>query len=103
MMKDVEEKKIDVTDEDKQKVNDSLTKLKEVKEKGDLEEIKKVSEELSKAAQTVGMKMYQQEQAKADNAKKDGANKEEVGDTTDNKKDNSPIEGEVVDDNDEKK
>jgi molecular chaperone DnaK len=107
MMKDVEEKKIDVSDEDKQKVNDSLTKLKEIKDKDDLEEIKKVSEELSKSAQTVGMKMYQQEQAKADNAKKEAGDKAEEGKTGEEKSPpnppaggggEGPIEGEVVDD-----
>ncbi len=96
MMKDVEEKKINVSDEDKKKVNDALVKVKELKEKDDLEAIKNASEELSKAAQTVGMKLYQQEQAKQDNAKKD-ENKTEKGETEE-KKDKGPIEGEVVDD-----
>ncbi len=107
MMKDVEEKKIDVTDEDKKKVNDSLAKLKELKDKDDLEAIKKASEELSTAAQAVGMKMYQQEQAKADNAKKenkDDTNANATNDTNSGeKKDDGPIEGEVVDEKDDKK
>jgi molecular chaperone DnaK len=87
MMKDVEEKKIAVTDEEKKAVNDALLKLKEVKDKDDVEAIKKASEELSKAAQAVGMKMYQQEQA----AKGQSGPEEK-------KKDDGPIEGEVVDD-----
>jgi len=77
MMKDIEEKsaqggsasggKIEVTEEEKQKVNDALAKMKEVKEKDDIEEIKKVSEELSTAAQAIGVKMYQAEQAQTQN------------------------------------
>ncbi len=95
MMKDVEEKKIDVSEEDKKKVNEALVKLKELKDKDDLEAIKKASDELTNAAQTVGMKLYQQEQAKADNAKKDEKVTEEG--KTEEKKEEGPIEGEVVD------
>lgn len=92
MMKDVEEKNIEITDEEKQKVNDALSKLKELKEGEDLEAIKNASEELSNAAQTVGMKMYQAEQAA--NQPEQGADdaaKEEV-----KKDDEGTIEGEVV-------
>jgi len=88
MMKDVEEKKIaSVTEDEKTKVNDAIKALKDVKDKEDLEEIKKKSEELSKVAQAVGMKMYQQEQ----DAKKAGEAKPE-----EKKDDKGPIEGEVV-------
>ncbi|HLD61102.1 MAG TPA: molecular chaperone DnaK, partial [Patescibacteria group bacterium] len=65
MMKDVEEKKIAITDDEKKAVNEALAKVKEVKDKDDVEAIKKTSEELSKAAQAVGMKMYSQESASA--------------------------------------
>jgi len=85
MMKDVEEKKIAVTEDEKKAVNDALAKLKEVKDKDDVDVIKKASEELSKSAQAVGMKMYQQEQA----AKGQPGQEEK-------KKDEGPIEGEVV-------
>ncbi|OGH68319.1 MAG: molecular chaperone DnaK [Candidatus Magasanikbacteria bacterium RIFCSPHIGHO2_02_FULL_45_10] len=87
MMKDVEEKKVAVTEEEKKAINDALEKVKEVKDKDDVEAIKKAAEELSSAAQKIGTKMYQAEQAKGPqpNDKKDG-----------------PIEGEVVDDKDKK-
>lgn len=87
MMKEIEEKKISVTDEEKKKVEDALRALKDLKDKDDAEAIKKASEELSKSAQAVGMKLYQQTQQTpgADNAKKE------------DKKDEGPIEGEVVD------
>ncbi len=102
-MKDVEEKKIAVTDEEKKAVTDGVAKLKEVKDKDDVEEIKKVSEELSKAGQAVGMKMYQSDSAKASADKATGGANPTAENplATDEKKDengNEPLEGEVVDD-----
>ncbi len=98
MMKDVEEKnasadaqhKIEVTDDEKKAVNDALAKVKEVKDKDDVEAIKKASEELSKAAQVVGQKMYQAEQKSQTNTEGNADKKAE------DKKDEGPIEGEVV-------
>jgi molecular chaperone DnaK len=98
MMKDVEEKKINVSDDEKKKVNDALAKLKELKDKDDIDAIKKASEELSKAAQDVGMKMYQQEQAKTSsqqNQNQDKPKEEKSGPET--------VEGEVVNDDENKK
>lgn len=95
MMKEVEEKKIDVSEEEKNKVNTSLAALKEVKDKDDVEAIKKASEELSKVAQVIGQKMY--EQAKAGEAKPAGA--EEPKNSEPGANDKGPIEGEVVDEN----
>ncbi|MFA6547919.1 MAG: molecular chaperone DnaK [Candidatus Magasanikbacteria bacterium] len=95
MMKDVEEKKIEITAEEKSKVEETLKAVKEVKDKDDVEAIKKTAEELSKAAQAVGMKMYQKEQTDAKN-KTDNAPQGENpagGAPTDDK---GPIEGEVV-------
>ncbi len=91
MMKEVDEKKVSITDEERQKVTDTLAKVKEVKDTDDVEAIKKAADELSTAAQVVGAKMYQAEQAKA-GEQKSADNKSE--DT----KDEGPIEGEVVDD-----
>jgi molecular chaperone DnaK len=89
MMKEVGEKKVSVTDDEKKKIEEALKVVKEAKDKDDVDAIKKASEELSKAAQTVGMKMYQSAQAekKAD---------EKKSDKKDDAKDNGPIEGEVV-------
>lgn len=93
MMKEVEEKKISVTNDEKKAVNDALAKVKEVKDKDDVEAIKKTSEELSKVAQVVGAKMYQQGQAAP------GANPgTNPGGPGPDKKNDGPIEGEVVDD-----
>lgn len=93
MMKDVEEKKISVTDEEKQKVNDALAKVKELKDKDDAEALKKAADELTDAAQVVGAKMYEQEQQKAPQGE------QPAGDAgTSDQKEEGPIEGEVVDD-----
>ncbi|MDD4476958.1 MAG: molecular chaperone DnaK [Patescibacteria group bacterium] len=92
MMKEVDEKKISITDDERKAVNEALTKLKEVKDKEDIDAIKKASEELSKAAQTVGMKMYSEGQ-KAGNGGQTADNGKQA---TEEKKDEGPIEGEVV-------
>lgn len=89
MMKDVDEKKINVSDEEKKAVNDALVNVKEVKDKDDIDAIKKASEELSKVAQAVGAKLYQQTQQNQPG---------EGGQAGPEKKDEGPIEGEVVDD-----
>ncbi len=95
MMKDVEEKKINITDEEKSKVNDALKATKEVKDKDDVEAIKKAGEELSKAAQAVGMKMYQQEQA-SKGGQPEGTQPPPADQGGSNPADQGPIEGEVV-------
>jgi molecular chaperone DnaK len=94
MMKDVEEKKIDVTDEEKKAVEEALTKMKEVKDGEDAEAIKTASEALSTAGQAVGMKMYSQEQAAAGAAGEGAPAGEEAG-AKDG--DDGAVEGEVVD------
>jgi len=86
----VEEKKIAITEDEKKKVEEGLKALKEVKDKDDVEAIKKTSEELSKHAQAIGMKMYQQEQAGK------GAAGSTEPKAEDKKDDQGPIEGEVV-------
>ncbi|PIR03859.1 MAG: molecular chaperone DnaK [Candidatus Magasanikbacteria bacterium CG11_big_fil_rev_8_21_14_0_20_39_34] len=96
MMKEVEEKKIEVTEEEKAKVEEGLKKLKEVKDGEDMEAIKKASEELSTSAQAVGMKMYQQEQAKEQKPQDGASTQDAQTDKKDN--DDDAVEGEVVDD-----
>ncbi len=92
MMKEVEEKKVAVTDDEKNKVTEALKALKEVKDKDDVEAIKKASEELSKVAQTVGTKMYQAGQAGQSAPGQAAPGAEEKKDDTQQ----GPIEGEVV-------
>ena len=102
MMKDIEEKKIDITEEEKKKVEDGITKLKEVKDGEDIEAIKAASEELTNAAQAVGVKMYQQEQeaakAGAEKPAEDGVTEEKStqGGSDSVGKDDGVVEGEVV-------
>ncbi len=92
MMKDVEEKKIEVTDEEKQKVTAALEAVKALKDSEDIEALKKASEELSTAGQAIGTKMYQQEQQAQQAGGAAGAT-----DAGSGKKEEGPIEGEVVD------
>lgn len=96
MMKDVEEKNITITDEEKKKVVDGLAALKEVKDSENIEEIKKKSDELSTAAQAVGMKMYQQEQEKSAQNSSDSS-QSSTGTSTQKKEGDDVVEGEVVD------
>jgi len=91
MMKDVEEKKIEITNEEKKAVEDGLVAVKEALKKDDVEAIKSTSEALSKSAQVVGMKMYQAEQKPQDSTNVDATN------DTSEKKDEGAVEGEVVD------
>src|SRR3989339_1493126 len=89
MMKDVEEKKIAITDDEKKNVEEGIKYVKDVKDKDDIEAIKKASEALSKAAQVVGAKMY--------SVNKDSTNGPgPANDTNTEKKEDGPIEGEVV-------
>ncbi len=92
MMKEVEEKKVAITDDEKKKVEEGLAKVKEVKDKDDVEAIKKAADELSTAAQAVGTKMYAASQPQP------GAQPEGAAPGAEPKKDEGPIEGEVVDD-----
>lgn len=98
MMKDVEEKKIEITDEEKKKVEDGLATLKTAKDGDDLDAIKQASEALSNAAQAVGMKMYQEEQKKQETG-----NKKQETDGTESEATGEAVEGEVVDNHDEQK
>ncbi|PIZ94819.1 MAG: molecular chaperone DnaK [Candidatus Magasanikbacteria bacterium CG_4_10_14_0_2_um_filter_37_12] len=93
MMKDVEEKKINITPEEKKAVEDALAKMKELKDGEDAEAIKIASEALSKAGQAVGMKMYQQEESATKASSEEKPAQEE---SSDGKKDET-MEGEVVD------
>ncbi len=90
MMKEIDEKKVAITDDEKKKVEEGVKALKDVKDKDDIEAIKKAADALSKDAQAVGAKMYQQNQQ----AQQPGAENK----TEDKKDDNEqgPIEGEVV-------
>lgn len=95
MMKEVEEKKIVITDDEKKNVEEGLKWVKDVKDKDDVEAIKKASEALSKSAQAVGMKMYASGQASEAKPRTDEP-KGESGAGEPPKADQGPIEGEVI-------
>jgi leucyl-tRNA synthetase len=75
-------------------VDNGLAALKEVKDKEDVEAIKKAVDELSTSAQAVGTKLYQQEQQNKQEPPASAPNDGGSGEAK--KDDNGPIEGEVV-------
>ncbi len=79
--------------EEKKEMEEKIEALKKVKDSDDGEAIKKATEELSKIAQSVGTKMYQQAQQEASKEKKGEEKKDESADKKDDK--DEPIEGEV--------
>ncbi len=93
MMKDVEEKKIEITDEERKAVEENLEKVKTALTGEDLETLKTASDALTNAGQAIGVKMYQQESAAAEAS----ADKQADGEKTDEKSGDAPVEGEVVD------
>jgi molecular chaperone DnaK len=78
-----------VSAEDKKAVEEKVEALKKLKDGDDVEAIKKAADDLSQSAQKIGAAMY---------ANKDSANNPPAGgaDSADTKKDEGPIEGEVV-------
>ncbi|MFH1314972.1 MAG: molecular chaperone DnaK [Candidatus Uhrbacteria bacterium] len=77
MLKDAGDK---ITDEERKEVEDKMEVLKKVKDSDDHEAIKKAADELTDAAQKVGAKMYQGEQAAG---KEQGTSDKEQGQETD--------------------
>lgn len=82
MLKEADEKKIAVSDDEKKVLQEKIDELKKVKDGEDLDAIKRASEALSSEAQKIGTRMYQQAQSAP---------------APEQKKDDGPIEGEVVD------
>ena len=82
-----------VKDEDKKAVEEKVKVLKDVKDKDDLETIKKATEELSQAAQKIGQAMYEGQKAKEAQAGKSEEKKEEG---KDDKGKGEPVEGEFT-------
>ena len=70
MLKDAGDK---ITDEERKSVEEKIEALKAVKDSDDHEAIKKAADELTEAAQTVGAKMYQAEQANQDQPSAEGS------------------------------
>ncbi|MEK9165763.1 MAG: Hsp70 family protein, partial [Patescibacteria group bacterium] len=79
-----------VLESDKKDIEEKIKQVREVKDKDDLEAIKKATEELSQAIQKVGAQMYQQTQQQSDNQQQKSDEDKSDG----NKKDNKTVEGE---------
>ncbi len=115
MLKEAEEKKINIPEADKSEVQEKLDALKKVKDGDDIEAIKKTSDELATSAQKVGTAMYQQQQAQAQAQKGGGQAPGQPGQSgaagpeqptqpeqpkaEDKKDEPEVVEGEVVDEN----
>jgi len=83
-----------VSKEDKKAIEEKVDQLKKVKDKDDIEEIKKAMQELSDVIQKIGTAMYEKvKQAEQKDKQEQGKEK----------KDNEPIEGEFEEENKEEK
>jgi molecular chaperone DnaK len=86
-----------VKEDDKKTINEAVAALKEKKDSEDLEEIKKLTEDLNTKLMKVGEQMYKE----ADTEEKKDDSKDESKD--EDKKDDDAEEGEIVDDKKEDK
>jgi molecular chaperone DnaK len=86
-----------VKEDDKKTINEAVAALKEKKDSEDLEEIKKLTEDLNTKLMKVGEQMYKE----ADREEKKDDSKDESKD--EDKKDDDAEEGEIVDDKKEDK
>ena len=86
-----------VKEEDKKTIDEAVAALKEKKDSEDLEEIKKLTEDLNTKLMKVGEQMYKE----ADSEEKKDDSKDESKD--EDKKDDDAEEGEIVDDKKEEK
>lgn len=86
-----------VKEDDKKTINEAVAALKEKKDSEDLEEIKKLTEDLNTKLMKVGEQMYKE----ADSEEKKDDSKDEAKD--EDKKDDDAEEGEIVDDKKEDK
>jgi molecular chaperone DnaK len=99
-LKDAEGK---VSDEDKKAVEDATKALKDKLNSEDLEELKKLTDDLSTKLQKVGEAMYKQEAEKTEKEKASTKPEEaETKEKSEDSKDKDAEEGEVVDKKDDK-
>lgn len=93
-----DEYKDKISDEDKKTIEEAVTEAKKVQadEKSDKESYEAATKALNEKIMPIGAKMYEQEQAEAAKAD-DGA------DSADKSKEDDPVEGEVVDEDNEAK
>lgn len=80
-----------ISDDDKKVIADAVEEAKKHKDSSDKDELEKASKELLEKIQAIGAKLYEA-----------AAKEEKPADVDDDKKNDEPIEGEVVDDKDKK-
>ena len=86
-----------VNEEDKKAIEEKVSQLKKVKDKDDIDEIKKAMQELSDVIQKIGTAMYEQVKKEEEKAKQ-AEQKDKQADGKE-KKDKKPIEGEFEEEN----
>ena len=84
--------------EDKKELEEKLEALKKVKDSDNYDEMKKKMEEMNQVAQKIGAAMY----SAASSAPQSGATEDKSAPGGGEKKNDEPVEGEVVDDKDKK-
>lgn len=93
-----------LSDDDKKPINEAVSALKEKKDSEDLEEIKKLTEDLNTKLMKVGEKMYQQEaKSQGGDENPDDKKDQEPEEAKTESKSDDAEEGEVVDDKKEDK
>jgi molecular chaperone DnaK len=80
-----------ISDEDKKEIQDVVEEAKKHKDATDKDELEKAAKELVEKVQSIGAKLYEA-----------AAKEEKPEETADDKKDDEPIEGEVVDEKEKK-
>jgi len=90
-----------VNEENKKAIEEKVSQLKKVKDKDDIDEIKKAMQELSDVIQKIGTAMYEQVKKEEEKAKQ-AEQKDKQADGKE-KKDKKPIEGEFEEENKEEK
>ncbi len=92
-----------VSKEDKKPVEDAVAALKEKLDTEDIDELKKLSDDLNEKLMKIGEQMYKEEAPAAEDGKEKSEDKAEEAETKDDKKsDGDAEEGEVVDKKDKK-
>ncbi len=86
-----------INNEDKKAIEEKVSQLKKVKDKDDIDEIKKVMQELSDVVQKIGTAMYEQVKKEEEKAKQSEQKDKQVDEK--GKKDKKPIEGEFEEEN----
>lgn len=94
--KTLHESKDKIKDDDKKQIEEAIAALKEKKDSEDIEEIKKLSEDLNDKLMKVGEQMYKEGSSEG-STKEEGKDQDDKAENSEDKKSDEAEEGEVVD------